>query len=149
MHKRYILKRDLSLISNDKVGLETFGGKKLTKNIKVLLPTYKPGGLGARIYPHWKDAPTFTVVTFNEDRVLESKVLKLETDDLIINLVKKENINEVITLSLSTRALELLNRAGVMVLTGKIKNVKEAIDKYRRKELYILSITKTRQNEKE
>ena len=109
---------------------------------RVLIPTYKPGGLKARIYPHWKDAPIFTEVCFKESNAIETKTFILDSDALIINTVKKEGIKDVIALSLSTRAVELLSRIGVTILIGKIKTVPDAIEKYRKGELYIIKVTK-------
>ena len=50
----------------------------------------------------------------------------------------------MITQSLSIRALELLNRFNVIVLTGKIKTVRDAIEKFKKKDLYIVSLSKTK-----
>jgi len=113
--------------------------------IRALIPTYKPGGLDARIHPHWKDAEIFTEVEFDENRVHSVKLHELTSDTLIIDIVKKEKIDVVIALSLSTRAVELLDKVGVPVLTGKIQTVKEAIKKFRNKKLYTVKITKIKQ----
>jgi len=111
--------------------------------LRVLIPTYEPGGLEARVYPHWRDSPTFTQVDVGEGcRVEGVKVHRLESDELIIDLVKREGIDCVIALSLSTRALELLTRVGVKVLTGSFSTVKEAIQLLCRRELYALKLEK-------
>ena len=112
---------------------------------RILLPTYQPGGLKAKIYPHWKDAPSFTIVCFDGEKVLEEKSVSLGSDELIINLVKKENIKYVIAMSLSTRALELLTKQGVVVLTGNISTVQDALEKFKEKKLFKLKLVKERQ----
>lgn len=114
----------------------------MEKRVKVLIPTYEPCGLDARIYPHWRDAECFTHVEFDEENIYNVKAERLASDDLIINLVKREGINYVIALSLSVRAVELLNKIGVVVLTGNIKTVREAIQNFRKRKLYILKIIK-------
>ena len=111
--------------------------------VKLLIPTYEPGGIDAKIYPHWKDSPTFTqVILSKEGNVVDIKVHKLLSDELIINLVVREGINYVIAQSLSSRAIELLCKVGVKVLTGKVNTVKEALEKFRRRELYLLKLIK-------
>ncbi len=115
---------------------------------KILIPTYKPGGLKAKVYPHWKDAPFFTEICLDERKsVIETKVLKLTSDELIISMIRKEGIKNVIALSLSTRALELLNKCGVLVFTGNVKTVSDAIEKYKKGELYLIRIVKLKQKE--
>ena len=76
-------------------------------------------------------------------------LLSLSQITLIINLVKKRKIKGVIALSLSIRAIDLLNKSGVTVFTGKVKTVKDAIQKYLRKELYIVKLVKIHQSEAE
>jgi len=112
--------------------------------VKVLIPAYKPGNLDAKVYPHWKDAEVFTEIELRNNEIYSVKPHILSSDTLIINLVKKEKINYVITQSLSIRALELLNRFNVIVLTGKIKTVRDAIEKFKKKDLYIVSLSKTK-----
>jgi len=116
----------------------------LSRWVKALIPTYEPCGLDARIYPHWKDASCFTLVEFDEEKIYNVKVERLASDDLIINLVRREGIGYVIALSLSVRAVELLNKVGVTVLTGNAKTVREAIQHFRNKKLYILKVVKTK-----
>lgn len=111
------------------------------KCFKILLPTYEPS-LESKIYPHWKDSPYFTIVCFDGKNVLSSKHVPHKSDELIINLVKKENVKYVIALSLSTRALELLNKNNVTVLTGNITTVRDALLKFKKKELFKLKLIK-------
>jgi len=72
------------------------------------------------------------------------KTHKLASDDLIINIVKREKIEYIIAQSLSTRALELLEKLGVKVLLGNVKTVRDAIDKFRKGELYLAKLVKTK-----
>ena len=116
----------------------------LSRRVKALIPTYEPCGLDARIYPHWKDASCFTLVEFDKEKIYNVKAERLASDDLIINLVRREGVGYVIALSLSVRAVELLNKVGVTVLTGNVKTVREAIEHFRNKKLYVLKVIKTR-----
>ncbi len=116
----------------------------MSRRVKALIPTYEPCGLDARIYPHWKDASCFTLVEFDKEKIYNVKAERLASDDLIIHLVKREGIGYVIALSLSVRAVELLNKVGVTVLTGNAKTVIEAIQHFRIKKLYILKVVKTK-----
>ena len=50
-------------------------------SLRFLIPTYKPGGLDAKIFPHWKDAPIFTEVCFDEDGIREFDTFKLKSDN--------------------------------------------------------------------
>ncbi|RLI42847.1 hypothetical protein DRO59_02880 [Candidatus Bathyarchaeota archaeon] len=117
--------------------------------LRFLIPTYKPGGLNAKIFPHWKDAPIFTEVCFNENGIREFDTFELKSDTLIIEIVKKRKVKGAIALSLSIRAIELLNKKGVTVFTGKVKTVQDAVQKYLRKELYIVKLVKISQVEAE
>jgi len=110
--------------------------------LRFLIPTYKPGGLNAKIFPHWKDAPIFTEVCFDENGIKELNTFELKSDALIIEKVKKRKIKGVIALSLSIRAIELLDKNGVTVYTGNVKSVQDAIQKYLRKELQIVKVVK-------
>ena len=114
------------------------------KCIKILIPTHEPGGLDAQIYPHWKDAPVLTIVSLCDSDVTDVETVKLASDELIVNVIREKCIKYVITQSLSTRALELLNRLGVGVLLCTSKTVKEAIEKFLKKELYLVTLTKTK-----
>jgi len=62
------------------------------------------------------------------------------SDELIINLVKRENIKYVTALSLSTRALELLNKNNVTVLTGNVITVRDELLKFKKKESFKLKL---------
>lgn len=117
----------------------------LKKPCRVLIPSYEPGTLDSKIYPHWKDAEVFVQVEFDDNRIYEVKKHKLSSDDLIINIVKRENIAYVITYSLSIRALELLQKAGVKVLSPleAVSTVGEAIDKFRKCDLAVVKLNKT------
>jgi len=111
------------------------------KCFKILLPTYGPS-IESRIYPHWRDSPYFTIICFDGNKVLGSKHVSLKSDELIINLVKRESVKYVIALSLSTRALELLNKNNVTVLTGNVTTVGDALSKFKKKELFKLRLIK-------
>ena len=117
--------------------------------LRFLIPTYKPGGLDAKIFPHWKDAPLFTEVCFDEVGIREFDTFELKSDTLIIEIVKKRRIKGAVALSLSIRAIELLNKNGVTVFTGNVKTVRDAIQKYLKKELYIVKLAKISQVEAE
>ncbi len=114
------------------------------KCIKILIPTYEPGGLDTQIYPHWKNSPVLTIVSLCDSDVKDVETVKLASDELIINVVREKGIEYVITQSLSTRALELLNSLGVRVLLCTSKTVREAIEKFSKKELYLVTLTKTK-----
>ena len=111
---------------------------------KILIPTYEPGGLDAQIYPHWKDAPALTIVSLCNSNVTDVEIVKLASDELIVNVIREKGIKYVIAQSLSTRALELLNSLGVGVLLCKSKTVREAIEKFSKKELYLVTLTRTK-----
>ena len=119
------------------------------KEASILIPTYEPGGLDAKIYPHWKDAPTFTHIVLVNSGVKEVYIHRLSSDDLIINIVKREGVKYVIAQSLSTRAIELLKKLGVKVLLGNVKTVREAVEKFRDKELYVVKLHKIPQKNEE
>ena len=114
------------------------------KCIKILIPTHEPGGLDTQIYPHWKDAPVLTIVSLCDSDVKDVETVKLASDELIVNVVREKGIKYVITQSLSTRALELLKGLGVGVLLCTSKTVREAIEKFSKKELYLVTLTKTK-----
>ena len=112
---------------------------------KILVPTSNAGGLNAIIFPHWEKSPFFAKIVFDEKEIKKIKFHTLKSDQSILNLVKKEDIKEVVALSLGLRAIEILNKYGVQVLTGKIKILQEVIEKYRKKKLYIVKVSKHRQ----
>jgi len=109
---------------------------------RALIPTHEPGGLNAKVYPHWKDAPVFTQVVFNHGGVREVRVHKLTSDELVINIVRREGINYVIAQSLSTRAIELLEKLGVKVILGNAATVADAISKFMEGKLYLVKLSK-------
>ena len=108
---------------------------------KILMPTEEPGGLDARVYPHWKGAPTYTIVEVGSSgNVLNLEIAKLGSDELLINLVKTRGIEYVVVQSISTRALELLNRVGVRVLKTKSSTVRDAVKDFVEKRLCELRV---------
>ncbi|HEW94268.1 MAG TPA: hypothetical protein ENF47_06155 [Thermoprotei archaeon] len=109
--------------------------------IRAIIPTYEPGGLNAKIYPHWKDSPTFTIVNIEDSKYTCSDIVKL-SEDLIIDVIKRNHINVVLTLSLSIRALELLDKIGVKVYIGKCKYVDEIVKEFIRNKLLRVNISK-------
>ena len=111
---------------------------------KILIPTYEPGGLDAQIYPHWKDTPVLTIVSLCNSDITDVETVRLASDELIVNVIKEKGIEYVIAQSLSTRALELLNSIGVRVLLCKSRTVREALEKFSKKELYLVTLTKTK-----
>jgi len=108
---------------------------------KILLPTEEPGGIDAKVYPHWKGSPTYTIVELSNDgRVLGFEVARLGSDELLINLVRERGVEIVIVHSISTRALELLNRAGVRVLKTVSQTVRDALRDFNEKKLCELRV---------
>lgn len=103
---------------------------ELCKNSRILLPTHDPGGVDVKIYPHWASAPTYTFVKIDDGIPNEVCIHRLESDDLLINLIKKLNVKFVIASSLSTRALRLLENLKVKVAVSSPMIVKDAIDKF-------------------
>ncbi|OYT61725.1 MAG: hypothetical protein B6U69_03075 [Thermofilum sp. ex4484_15] len=116
----------------------------MSRYVRTLLPTYQPGGLKAKVYPHWRDSPTFTKVCLSKEGVRCVRSFKLASDELLVELIKREGVNYVIALSLSTRALELLTNLGVKVLTGKFSTVEEALRKFKEGKLFLLTLNKVR-----
>jgi len=97
---------------------------------KLLIPSMEPGGLDAEIYPHWRGAPVFTQVVLEGDRVASVEVRRLGSDELIVDLVRREGIGFVVAKALSTRALEMLTRLGVRVLKTSARTVREAVSDF-------------------
>ncbi|RLE86876.1 MAG: hypothetical protein DRJ96_04535 [Thermoprotei archaeon] len=112
--------------------------------IRVLVPCYEPGGLSAKVYPHW-EAKTFTIICLGKRKVYRAWVVRRGEGELLIRLIEREGVKAAFTLSLSTRALELLEKRGVAVLTGNFTTVGEAVSKWMRGELYVLKLLKLRQ----
>ena len=112
--------------------------------IRVLVPCHEPGGLGAKVYPHW-EARTFTILCLGREEVYSVKVVRRGRGELLIHLIEREGVKAAFTQSLSTRALELLERRGVAVLTGDFATVSEAVSKWMRGELYVMKLLKLKQ----
>jgi len=108
---------------------------------KLLIPSKEPGGLDAEVYPHWRGAPTFTEVILDGERVAGVKVHRLGSDELLIDLVRKEGIGFVIAQSLSTRALELLERVGVKVLRTRARVVRDTVKEFVAGKLCVLKLS--------
>jgi len=109
-------------------------------NTKILLPTYEPGGLDAKIYPHWASSPTYTFVSIKNGEPDEVNIYRLESDELLINLIKRLDVKVVVASSLSIRALELLEKIGTRVAISQSIRVKDAISKFCNGELYFVKI---------
>ena len=107
--------------------------------VRILMPTYRPGGLKARIYPHWCRSPTFTLVSLRDG--YEVKVFE-RRKVTPLDLVKGEGVNVIIACSLSIKALEELSTLGVKVYSACDVTVEEAIGMYRGLRLPRVSVVK-------
>jgi len=109
--------------------------------VRIIIPTYEPGGLDAKIFPHWKDSPTFTIVDIEDSRYICKDIVKL-SDELVIEIIKRNRIDAVLALSLSIRALSLLEKIGVKVYVGKNNKVNEMIKDFIENKLLRINICK-------
>lgn len=108
--------------------------------VKVIIPTFEPGGLGVKIYPHWKDSPTFTIINIENTDYTCEYIVRVSSDELIVNMIKSYKVDAVLTLSLSTRALELLEKIGVKVYVGKNTDVNKMIEDFIENKLHRITI---------
>lgn len=88
----------------------------------MLLPCYELGGLEAKVYPHW-EADTFAILCLGEEGICDVRVIERRRGELLMDIIDGEGVRAAFTLSISTRALELLERRGV-VLTGAFSAVR-------------------------
>jgi len=109
--------------------------------VRVIIPTVEPGGLNANVYPHWKDAPTFTIIDVDDSSYNVVDVIKI-TDEMIIDAVRKYNVPAVLTLSLSIRALELLEKFNVKVYVGKSTQVTKLLEEFTNNRMFRVKICK-------
>ncbi|OYT51193.1 MAG: hypothetical protein B6U76_11350 [Desulfurococcales archaeon ex4484_217_2] len=94
---------------------------------KVLIPTEKPGGLEARIYAHWENAPTYTIIHIVNGQVRSVSIIELGNRRLL-DIIFSQGVNIIIAHSLSTKALETLTRTGRKVALAPPIRVSEALE---------------------
>jgi len=111
--------------------------------IRVIIPTYEPGGLNAKIFPHWKDSPTFTIIDIDDSEYRCKDIVKL-SEELIIEIIKRNKVDAVLTLSLSIRALDLLEKFGVKVYVGKNNRVDKMVKDFINNRLIRVNVCKCR-----
>jgi len=99
----------------------------MLKELKILLPTEKPGGLEAKIYAHWENSPTYTIISIVNGKVRNVSIIELG-DRKLLDVILGQNVNTIIAHSLSTKALEILTKAGKKVALAPLLKVNEVLN---------------------
>jgi predicted Fe-Mo cluster-binding NifX family protein len=111
-------------------GVDWMDGKE-AKNMKVGVPSLRPGGLDADVSAHFGHCEVFTAVELDGREI--KKVWTLDNDDgehncmIPVQRMAKEGIDTVLIGGIGRRPLAEFQRMGVSVYVGAAGSVRDAL----------------------
>ncbi|MHA1238383.1 MAG: NifB/NifX family molybdenum-iron cluster-binding protein [Candidatus Odinarchaeia archaeon] len=103
---------------------------------KILIPIARFYGEDSEIFPHFGRAPLFAFLDVGKDGEIkevtakenESKHFGKNVPATLMIIELKPDV--VITKSIGGRAIDILRKHGIKVLTGNVSTIKEAVNAY-------------------
>jgi len=103
------------------------------KDMKIGVPSFKPGGLNAMVSAHFGHCEVFTVVELKEKKIVKAWELANPTEhDCMVPAQKleQEGVEIVLIGGIGRRPLIGMQEKGIKVYIGATGNVKDAVSDY-------------------
>jgi len=100
--------------------------------MKIAIPSNKPGGLDATIFPHFGRCDAFTVVELKNNKIVGASIIDNQGthfgyDKTPAEVLASSGVDAVVTQGMGSKAMQLFAQSGIAVYMTSAEKVREAV----------------------